>query len=269
MYFLLHSQIKTITKRKAMQQIKLVYADLNRPMKILVLASGSGTNFEKIHSRQKELERRGDKNYGKLECVFSNNPDAAVLKKAEKLKIATCSLSSNEFFKNLGKPPSDNNGRELYDSAAISLTSKFCKPDLVVLAGYRRKLSRLFIKTFPNRIVNLYPGDTTKTYLERGKSACVSAIENGENSIRCTVYLENDYEKRFGTEIVQSEEISLEGFSIHDSEKMEKKIREQGEWSLFPFAVHDLIANARVAIDGENGVYVDAKKTKKGGLSLC
>ncbi len=245
-----------------MQQIKPIYAKVNRPMKILILASGSGTNFEKIHSRQKELEKRGDKNYGELACVFSNNPDAPVLKKAEKLKIAACSISSREFFKNLGKPLSDNEGRELYDSAVISLVSKFCKPDLVVLAGYRRKLGRLFIEAFSNRIVNLYPGDTTKAYLERGKSACISAIENGEKSIRCTVYLENDHEKRFGTEIVHSEEISLEGFSVHDSGKMEKKIREQGEWLLFPFAVHDLIANARVAIAGRDDVYVDGKKLK-------
>ena len=49
---------------------------------------------------------------------------------------------------------------------------------------------------------------------------------------------------------------------------MEEKIREQGEWKLFPFVVHDLIANGRVAIDGENNIYVDGRKTGKSGFSL-
>ena len=49
---------------------------------------------------------------------------------------------------------------------------------------------------------------------------------------------------------------------------MEEKIREQGEWKLFPFVVHDLIANGRVAIDGENNIYVDGLQTGKSGFSL-
>ena len=237
-------------------------------MRILVFASGRGTNFEKIHSRQVELEQDGGENYGTVEHVFSNTPEAAVLKKAETLGIRTSSISSENFFDALGKHPSDESGRILYDSAVISLIEGFFEPDLVVLAGYRRKLSRLFTERFPNRIVNLYPGNTTRDYLARGKSACVQAIENGERTIKCTVYLENDPERRFGTVIAQSADISLEGFGTGDVTAMEKKIREQGEWKLFPFAVHDLIANGRVAIDGGNNVYVDGRKVGESGFSL-
>ena len=138
----------------------------------------------------------------------------------------------------------------------------------MVLAGFRRRLSRLFTERFPNRILNLYPGNTTKDYLVRGKTACVQALENGERAIRCTVYLENDPETRFGTVIAQSADISLEGFGIGDVAAMEEKIREQGEWELFPFVVHDLIANSRIAIDGKNNIYVDGQKTGKNGFSL-
>ena len=249
-------------------QITPLYADTHRPMRILALASGRGTNFEKIYSRQIELEQDGGGNYGAIEHVFSNSPEAAVLRKAETLKIKTSSISSESFFATLGKIPSDESGRILYDSAVISLIEELFEPDLVVLAGYRRKLSRLFTDRFANRIINLYPGDTTRDYLVRGKSACVQAIENGEEAIRCTVYLENDPETRFGTVIAQSADISLEGFGTGDVAAMEEKIREQGEWKLFPFAVHDLIANGRVAIDGENNIYVDGLKTGKSGFSL-
>ncbi len=248
-------------------QITPLYSDTGRPMKILVLASGRGTNFEKIHSRQMELEQNGQINYGTIEHVFSNDPKAPVLAKAEALGIETSSISSEKFFADIGKPPSDEGGRILYDSAVISHIEKLFEPDLVVLAGYRRRLSRLFTKRFANRIVNLYPGDTTKDYLVRGKSACVQAIENGEKTIRCTVYLENDPETRFGTVVAQSADISLEGFGIGDDAAMEERIREQGEWRLFPFVVHDLFANGRVAIDEGKNIYVDGSKAGKSGVS--
>lgn len=249
-------------------QITPLYSDTRRPMKILVLASGRGTNFEKIHSKQTELEQDGGKNYGAVEHVFSNNPEAAVLAKAEALGISTSCISSESFFGALGKAPSDEDGRVLYDSAVISHIEELFEPDLVVLAGYRRRLSRLFTERFSNRILNLYPGDTTKDYLVRGKSACVQALENGEKTLRCTVYLENDPETRFGTVIAQSADISLEGFGIGDVAAMEEKIREQGEWNLFPFVVHDLIANGRVSIDEENNVYVDGQKAGESGFSF-
>lgn len=249
-------------------QITPLYTDTARPMKILVLASGRGTNFEKIHSRQMELEQNGQTNYGAIEHVFSNDPEAPVLEKAKTLKIKTSSISSEKFFADIGKPPSDEDGRILYDSAVISLVEEIFEPDLVVLAGYRRRLSRLFTERFANRILNLYPGDTTRDYLVRGKTACVQALENGEKSIRCTVYLENDPEVRFGTAVAQSADISLEGFGTGDGAAMEEKIREQGEWKLFPFVVHDLIANGRVAIDGDGSIYVDGRRTAKSGFSL-
>ena len=249
-------------------QITPLYSDTRRPMKILVLASGRGTNFEKIYSRQMELEQGGGENYGTVEHVFSNNPKAAVLAKAETLGISTSCISSESFFSDLGKPPSDEDGRALYDSALISHIEELFEPDLVVLAGYRRRLSHLFTERFPNRILNLYPGDTTKDYLIRGKTACVQALENGEKTLRCTVYLENNPETRFGTVIAQSADISLEGFGIGDEAEMEERIREQGEWRLFPFVVHDLIANGRVAIDGENNIYVDGLQMGESGFSL-
>ena len=249
-------------------QITPLYSDTSRPMRIFALASGRGTNFEKIHSRQIELKQDDGKNHGTIEHVFSNSPEPAVLTKAEALGIKTSSLSSESFFGALGKHPSDDSGRVLYDSAVISLIEGLFEPDLLVLAGYRRKLSHLFTERFPNRILNLYPGDTTRDYLVRGKSACVQALENGEKTLRCTVYLENDPETRFGTVIAQSANISLEGFGIGDVAAMEEKIREQGEWKLFPFVVHDLIANGRVAIDEENNIYIDGRKTGESGFSL-
>ena len=69
--------------------------------------------------------------------------------------------------------------------------------------------------------------------------------------------------------IAQSADISLEGFAVSVTvQAMEEKIREQGEWKLFPFVVHDLIANGRVVIDEEKNIYVDGLQVGKGGFSL-
>ena len=146
-------------------QITPLYSDTDRSMKILVLASGRGTNFEKIHSRQIELEQDGGgKNYGAVEHVFSNSPEAAVLEKAEALGIETSSISSEKFFTDLGKRPSDEDGRVLYDSAVISHIEGLFEPDLVVLAGYRRRLSRLFTERTIQTLSLIHISEPTRPY---------------------------------------------------------------------------------------------------------
>ncbi len=245
-----------------------LYSNINIPMKIAIFASGSGTNFEKIYERQKQLEKQSEINFANVNLVFSNNPDAEVLKKAESYGIKTISLSSKKFFELLGESPNNESHRKTYDAAVISLIEQYLKPDLIVLAGYRRKLSELFINKYKNKIINLYPGDITKNYLVTGKQAFVQAVENNEDSLRCTCYIENEPTKRFGTAIAQSKKISLKNHSKNKTADIGKKIREEGEWQLFPFVVHDLIANGRVKIDEKNIVYVDGKKMNEKGFLL-
>lgn len=245
-----------------------LYNNIKIPMKIAVFASGSGTNFEKIYEKQKEMESQNILNYAEISLVFSNNPKAVVLSKAESFGIKGISLSSKNFFNLLEKKPDDENLREAYDAAVITLIEQYLEPDIIVLAGYRRKLSSLFIDRYINKIINLYPGDITKDYLVAGKQAYLQAIENGEKSIRCTCYVENDQSIRFGPAIAQSKEISLRNCSLEDSSKLSIKIREEGEWQLFPYVVHNLIANGRVGIDKEKNILIDNKKMGLKGLQL-
>ncbi|MGH7885761.1 MAG: phosphoribosylglycinamide formyltransferase [Thermodesulfobacteriota bacterium] len=245
-----------------------IYSKKNIPMKTVVFASGSGTNFDKIYERQKKLEKENKKNFAKIGLVFSNNPSSKAIEKAENYGIKTTHLSSKKFFEVLNKSPDDSDYRENYDAAVISLIEEFTEPDLIVLAGYRRKLSSLLLNRYKNKIINLYPGDTTKNYLVKGKEAFIQALENGEKTIRCTCYIENNEEVRFGPAIAQSAEISLEGYYPDNTDEMSKKIRENGEWLLFPFVLHELIANGRVDIDDKNNVYIDKIKMNKTGMVL-
>ncbi|MGH7889890.1 MAG: formyltransferase family protein, partial [Thermodesulfobacteriota bacterium] len=171
------------------------------------------------------------------------------------------------YLESLRKNPDDNDARERYDSEVIALIEKSCKPDLIVLAGYRRRLSRLFIDKYQNKIVNLYPGDITKPYLVWGVDAAIQALRAGEKEIKCTVYIQVE-EERFGPALVQSHPVSLDGFGEQDIEKIQEKIRKEAEWLIFPFAVHHLIAKGRVAMDEGGNVYVDGKRMPSGGFQL-
>ena len=250
-----------------MKEVKLIYKPDNNPMSVAVFVSGSGTNLRALYEEQKRLEESGDKNYGKISLVFTNAPNCMGAEIAKESKIPVISLNSKSYFEILQKGADDNEARDYYDSASIALIEEICIPDLIVLAGYRRKLGSLFINRYKNRVINLFPGDTKKTYLVQGIDASVQALRAGEKEIKCTVFLAR-YGERFGPPIAQSQPISLEGFGEEDIKEMQEKIRKEGEWQIFPFTVHHLIAKGKVGVDSEDNIYVDGPKMPKEGCQF-
>jgi phosphoribosylglycinamide formyltransferase-1 len=109
-------------------------------MKLAVLASGYGSNLQAII----DATKRGLID-GRVALVISDQRDAYALKRAEKHQIEARYLN-----------PKNYTGREDYDSAVIALI-KERDIDLVVLAGYMRLLSPVFIDAFPGRIMNIHP----------------------------------------------------------------------------------------------------------------
>jgi phosphoribosylglycinamide formyltransferase-1 len=250
-----------------MNEIKLLYKPDNEPMRVAVLVSGTGTNFIALYEEQIRIEKSGDNNYGRIDVVFTNVPNCIGAERARELGIHVVSLSSKSFFEIIQKKPDDNETRDLYDAAALTLIEEVCHPDLVVLAGYTRRVGGLFIKRFMNRILNIYPGDITKTYLVRGVEAPIQALRAQEKTIKCTVFLAR-HEERFGPAIIQSDKISLEGFSEHNLKEIDEKIRKEGEWVIYPFAVHQLIAKGRVGIDRDDNIYIDGLRMPKEGYQI-
>jgi phosphoribosylglycinamide formyltransferase-1 len=103
--------------------------------KILIFASGSGTNAEQIirhFSPNSSVEVLG---------VYSNNPSAFVLKRAKQLGVSSHVFNRKQL----------NNPDDLLKSLlAQSL-------DLIVLAGFLWKLPPHIIDAFPNKIINIHP----------------------------------------------------------------------------------------------------------------
>jgi len=248
-------------------QINLIHTPSDEPMSVAVFLSGSGTNFIAIHEEQKRLQKKGEKNYGSIDLVFTNVPNCRGAQLAHEYGIPVADFSSKKFFEIIEKHPDDEQARDYYDAAVIATIEEFCEPDIIVLAGYRRRLSSRFLNRYQNRIVNLYPGDITKDYLVRGVDAWVQALAAGESSIKCSVYMERDNE-RFGSAIVQSHPISLAGFTEENKALVSDKIREEGEWVVFPYAVHKLIAKGCLGVDSEGNLYLEGVKLDKSGLQL-
>ena len=109
-------------------------------MKLAVLASGYGSNLQAII----DATKRGVID-GRVVLVISDQRDAYALKRAEKHQIEARYLNPKNYA-----------SREDYDSAVIVLL-KERGIDLVVLAGYMRLLSPVFIDAFPGRIMNIHP----------------------------------------------------------------------------------------------------------------
>ena len=105
---------------------------------------------------------------GQLEAsivlVLSNNPDAAGLDRAAAAGISTGCVNHREF-----------ESRESFDTALVDRLLPL-KPDLVILAGFMRILTPVFITPFAGKLLNIhpsllpkYPGlDTHRRALEAG-----------------------------------------------------------------------------------------------------
>ncbi len=107
--------------------------------KLVVLASGSGTNLQAI------LDKLHGRDGVEVVGVGSDRPDAGALTRARKAGVETAAFPRDEYGDRTSATPR---------SATGSMGSR---ADLVVLAGYMQLLSPGFVARFRGRIVNVHP----------------------------------------------------------------------------------------------------------------
>jgi phosphoribosylglycinamide formyltransferase 1 len=107
--------------------------------RIVVLASGNGTNLQAI------LERLHGRDGIAVVGVGSDKREARALGRAREAEVATAVFPREEF--------ADREARDL----AMGDWIEGLAPDLVVLAGYMQILSAAFVGRFRDRIVNVHP----------------------------------------------------------------------------------------------------------------
>ncbi len=106
-----------------------------------VLASGRGSNFVALV----EAQRRGELAPAEVVVLICNKLGAPVLNRARELGVEGVLLPHRDFL-----------SRKDFDRALVRALHEH-KVDLVVLAGFMRLLTPVFLDAFPGRVINLHP----------------------------------------------------------------------------------------------------------------
>jgi phosphoribosylglycinamide formyltransferase-1 len=195
-----------------------------RQVPIGVLISGGGTNLQSIVDA---VETR--KLDAKIQLVLSNKADAFGLERARKHGIATEVLDHKAFA-----------GREAYDQAVVDLL-RARGVELVVLAGFMRLLSPVFVKAYSNRIMNIHPALLPAF---PGLHVQKKAVEHGVRFAGCTVHFVNE-ECDEGPIIIQA---VVPVFPGDTEDTLAARILQQ-EHRIYPRAIQ-LYAEGRLTVVG-------------------
>ena len=196
-----------------------------------VLISGSGTNLQAIIDAIEARELPAE-----IRVVVSNRSDAYGLTRAEQHSIPTEVLAHTEF-----------SSREAFD-AALAKTLRDRGVELVVLAGFMRLLSPFFIRSFPQRIMNIHPGLLPAF---PGLHAQRQALERGVRIAGATVHFV-DEEMDHGPIITQA---AVPVYPDDTEDSLSARILAQ-EHQIYPYAIR-LFAEGRLEVRGHSVIVHD------------
>jgi phosphoribosylglycinamide formyltransferase-1 len=139
--------------------------------KIVIFASGSGTNAENVVLYFNKTE------IAKVIYIFSNNTNAKVLERAKNLNIPSEVFSKEDF-----------NGDKV-----LQKLNKL-QPDLIILAGFLLKFPQNCVAAFPNKIINIHPALLPK-YGGKGMygmNVHRAVVENKEHETGISIHYVNE-----------------------------------------------------------------------------
>ena len=163
-------------------------------LKIGVLASGKGTNFQELIN----LSEKGKLDID-IKVLITNKDDAGCIKRAEKVKIPYKIIRSNDFSQ-----------KELFELEIINTLNNF-DVELIVMAGWMKIVTPFFINKFKNKIINIHPS-LLPAY--KGGTAINDSIKNGSKITGCSVHFVEE-EVDSGSLIMQA------ALSIRDDDDIE------------------------------------------------
>ena len=171
-------------------------------MRLGIMCSGNGTNFENIVRTCSKDE---------VVIMIHNKKDCGALKRAAKFGIPHCYVNAKDEDKMI----------ELFKAWNV---------DLIVLAGYMRIIKNP--AAFPAPIINVHPSLLPKY---KGLNVVERAMEAGEEKTGCTVHYVN--EELDGGEIIKQGEVPI--LPDDTVESLTKAIQRM-EYGILPAAIQEL-----------------------------
>ncbi|MDA3904128.1 MAG: phosphoribosylglycinamide formyltransferase [Desulfuromusa sp.] len=210
-----------------------------KKLRLAILASGSGSNLQSIidQCQQERLD-------AEISLVISNNPAAGALERAKQAGINNICINHRKF-----------DMREEFDQAVVAAL-KEVGAELVVLAGFMRIISDVFLQAFPQKIINIHPALLPSF---PGLQVQQKAIEYGAKFSGCTVHFV-DGGVDTGPIIVQA---VVPVFADDCADTLSARILEQ-EHKIYPQAIQ-WFAEGRVKIEGRQ-VKIENSGTLKSTL---
>ena len=171
-------------------------------MRLGVMCSGNGTNFENILRTCNKDE---------VVIMIHNKKKCGAIKSAEKFGVPHCYVNAKDEEKMI----------ELF---------RVWRVDLIVLAGYMRVIKDP--DAFPAPIINVHPSLLPKY---KGLHAVEQAIDSGDEETGCTVHYVN--EELDGGEIILQGEVPI---LPEDTVESLTKAIQRKEYALLPLAIENV-----------------------------
>lgn len=202
---------------------------------IAVLVSGGGTNLQALI----DAEKRGETGNGKITCVISSKEDAYALERAKNNGIKTIVLKRKDY------PDVASY------SKAMAETLKEENADLVVYAGFMTILDEQVCNAFPYKMINVHPA-LIPSFCGKGFYGLhvhEAALAKGVKLSGATVHFVT--EECDGGPIILQKAVEVKNGDT--PETLQKRIMEEAEWKILPYAVK-LFCDDKIEI--RNGIAV-------------
>ncbi|MBI9112103.1 phosphoribosylglycinamide formyltransferase [Maridesulfovibrio ferrireducens] len=191
---------------------------------IAVLISGGGSNLQALIDKVEDGTLDVD-----IKMVLSNRAGAYGLERARKHSIPTCTLSHKDY-----------SSREEFDGEMVRVL-KGAGVEAVIMAGFMRIITPVFLSAFPGNIINIHPALLPSF---AGAGGQVEASEYGVQISGCTVHFV-DEKMDHGAIIIQAAVPAMPG---EDVETLTERIL-QVEHRVLPQATKWL-AEGRLSVEG-------------------
>lgn len=203
--------------------------------KILVLASGSGTNFQALMDASRERDFPGQ-----IIALGCNQPKAPVLEKAAQANVETFTVNHKEF-----------GSREEFDAALMAHILRH-NPDLIVLAGFMRILTPGFARAFRGKLINIHPSLLPKY---TGLNTHQRVLDAGDQTHGASIHFIT--EELDGGPVIASAEVTV---TPEDSNETLADKVQQKEHLLYPIVVR-WFCEGRIQL-GDDQVLFDGQVLK-------
>ena len=179
-------------------------------MRLGVMCSGNGTNFENIIRTCNKHE---------VVLMVHNKKECGAIKRAEKFGIPHCYVNAKDEDKMI----------ELF---------RVWRVDYIILAGYMRIIKNP--DAFPVPIINVHPSLLPKY---KGLHAVEQALDSGDKVTGCTVHYVN--EELDGGEIIMQGEVPI---LPEDDVKSLTKAIQRKEYAILPYVINEHLEKLQTSI---------------------